>query len=192
MDINMVNIGKRIKDRRNELNLTHNDIARECGIKSGALSQIEHGTRTPSAITFYTLSKVLDCSMEWLITGESNINSSCRFYEKEDRELNEMERRVQMLCKANQTTLDLLSKTIGIDISEVNLAVSGIIDSPMTLKKIAIYFGVDENYLKNGASAVDKSHLSEQMFLQLYRQLDNESKDKIISYLLFIANEKNL
>lgn len=89
MEINMVDIGKRIRKRRKELNLTQTDIDQECGIKSGALSQIEHGTRTPSVITFYSLSKALDCDIEWLITGESTNLKNHEIYEKEENLLGE-------------------------------------------------------------------------------------------------------
>lgn len=87
MDINMIDIGKRIRARRNELNLTQTDIDRVCGIKSGALSQIEHGTRTPSAIAFYSLSQALDCDMEWLITGKTTNSNNFEIYEKEEKML---------------------------------------------------------------------------------------------------------
>lgn len=72
MDIKMQDIGKRIKARRTELGFTQTDIYRACGIASGALSQIEQGHRTPSILIFYTLSQVLKCSMEWLVTGKSS------------------------------------------------------------------------------------------------------------------------
>lgn len=192
MEINMLEIGERIKTRRKDLGLSQTAVYEKCDITSGALSKIENGKTTPSINVFYKLSEVLDCNMEWLITGESNMKGTCRFYEKEDKELSEIERRVQMLCKANRTDLNHVAKIIDVNITEVNLAVSGIIDSPATLHKIAIFFGVDTNYLINGSSSIDKNHLSEQTLLQLYRLLDDESKDKIISYLLFIANEKNL
>ena len=68
----MINIGARIKKRRKELQLTQTDIYNKCGIASGALSQIENGNRTPSVITFYKLSQILNCTMEWLVTGESS------------------------------------------------------------------------------------------------------------------------
>lgn len=84
MDIDMISIGKRIRERRNELKLTQTDIDRKCGIKSGALSQIEHGTRTPSVITFYALARVLNCDMEWLITGKSTNSEAHKIYEKEE------------------------------------------------------------------------------------------------------------
>ena len=69
MDISMTSIGERIKNRRLELGLTQTDIYQACGISSGALSKIENGNRTPSVLSFYELSKVLKCSMDWLTTG---------------------------------------------------------------------------------------------------------------------------
>ena len=69
MDINMDSIGNRIKEKRKELKLTQTDMHRECGITSGALSQIENGNRVPSAIAFFSISQALNCSMEYLITG---------------------------------------------------------------------------------------------------------------------------
>lgn len=71
MDISMDSIGNRIRERRKELKLTQTDMHRECGITSGALSQIENGNRVPSAIAFYSISKALNCSMEYLMTGAS-------------------------------------------------------------------------------------------------------------------------
>ena len=66
MNIDMISIGKRIKDRRKELKLTQIDIKHKCGISSGALSEIENGNRTPSVIAFQLLSQALNCSMDWL------------------------------------------------------------------------------------------------------------------------------
>lgn len=88
MDIKMQDIGKRIKARRTELGLTQTDIYKACGIASGALSQIEQGHRTPSILIFYTLSQVLKCNMEWLVTGKStyteNVNK-IKIFGKEER-----------------------------------------------------------------------------------------------------------
>ena len=69
MNISMDIVGNRIRERRKELKLTQTDMHRECGITSGALSQIENGNRVPSAIAFYAISQALQCSMEYLITG---------------------------------------------------------------------------------------------------------------------------
>jgi len=83
MDINMNNVGQRIKHRRKELILTQTDIYRRCGIASGALSQIENGTRTPSVVIFYKLSQILECNMEWLLTGLSTNSDTLLFSENE-------------------------------------------------------------------------------------------------------------
>ena len=71
MNIDMTTIGDRIKVRRKELGLSQIDIFEKCNITSGALSKIENGKNTPSAIAFYKLSQVLECDMNWLITGNS-------------------------------------------------------------------------------------------------------------------------
>lgn len=84
MDIDMMSIGKRIKDRRKELKLTQTDIKRECGISSGALSEIENGNRTPSIIAFQLLSQTLNCSMDWLATGNSSDAENIFISECED------------------------------------------------------------------------------------------------------------
>lgn len=85
MEITMINVGNRIRERRQELNLTQTDIHRECGIASGALSQIENGSRTPSVMTFYALSQVLKCSMDWLLTGVSTDSENFEIYEDEKK-----------------------------------------------------------------------------------------------------------
>ena len=71
MEVTMESIGNRIKNRRKELHLTQTDIKSTCGISSGALSEMENGNRTPSIILFHSLSQALECSMDWLATGES-------------------------------------------------------------------------------------------------------------------------
>lgn len=79
----MCSIGRRIKERRKKLRLTQIDIHQKCGITSGALSQIENGSRTPSAIAFYSLAQALDCSMEYLITGFSSDGENLKISENE-------------------------------------------------------------------------------------------------------------
>lgn len=84
MDISMISIGERIKNRRIELELTQTDIYQACGISSGALSKIENGNRTPSVLSFYELCKVLKCSMDWLTTGFSSNEQIPSICQKEE------------------------------------------------------------------------------------------------------------
>lgn len=72
MDINMESVGDRIKHRRKEMQLTQTDIFNLCGIRSGALSRIENGTSVPSVILFYKIAHILNCDMQWLLTGVSS------------------------------------------------------------------------------------------------------------------------
>lgn len=72
-------IGIRIKTRRNELHITQAQIQESCGISSGNLSGIENGRYLPSAAALIELARILDCSIDWLLTGESLISKDTGF-----------------------------------------------------------------------------------------------------------------
>lgn len=65
-------IGQRIKERRKELNITQSKIQEETSISSGNLSCIENGKYLPSATALLELSQILDCSVDWILTGETS------------------------------------------------------------------------------------------------------------------------
>lgn len=71
MQLNMRAIGERIKKRRKELQLTQLDIKEKAGISSGNMSDIERGNRLPAASTLVQLSEILNCSVDWILTGKS-------------------------------------------------------------------------------------------------------------------------
>lgn len=72
MELDMHTIGLRIKNRRKELRLTQIDIKSAVGISSGNISDIENGNRLPAASTLVQLAKILDCSVDWILTGTSS------------------------------------------------------------------------------------------------------------------------
>lgn len=84
MEINMESVGDRIKNRRKEMQLTQTDIFNKCGIRSGALSRIENGTSVPSVILFYRIAQILECDMQWLLTGVSSNMESPIFSKNEE------------------------------------------------------------------------------------------------------------
>lgn len=88
MEINMISIGERMRNRRLELHLTQTDIFEKTGITSGVLSRIENGKNIPSVIAFYTLAETLSCDMTWLITGVSSNMQKSQICEKEELILN--------------------------------------------------------------------------------------------------------
>lgn len=62
-------IGERIRMRRKSLNLTMQAIYEKENIKTGNLSELEHDKYLPSVQTLIALSRVLQCSIDWLLTG---------------------------------------------------------------------------------------------------------------------------
>lgn len=64
-------IGQRIKNRRNELNITQTQIYKELGISSGNLSGIENGKSLPSATALIGLSQMLKCTTDYILFGDS-------------------------------------------------------------------------------------------------------------------------
>lgn len=68
MDNNM--IGQRIKEQRLIKNLTQKQLAVAAKI-NGNISELENNKYLPSAETLLNISKVLDCSIEWILTGEN-------------------------------------------------------------------------------------------------------------------------
>ena len=69
-------IGKRIKERRKELRITQTYIQEKTSVTSGNLSCIENGKYLPSAVALLELSRILDCSIDWILTGNSYISKN--------------------------------------------------------------------------------------------------------------------
>lgn len=83
-------VGQRIKERRKELHITQTQIQAQTSVTSGNLSCIENGKYLPSAVALIELSRVLDCSIDWILTGESKItknNISSDILDMRDKEL---------------------------------------------------------------------------------------------------------
>lgn len=77
-------IGERIRTRRKELNITQMEIQKELGISSGNLSGIENGRVYPSASALIGLSKILQCTTDWILKGNSLNIENCSFSQNED------------------------------------------------------------------------------------------------------------
>ena len=72
-------VGIRIKNRRNELHLTQKDVYNSTGISTGNLSEIERGNVLPSSKALVSLSKLLQTSIDWILTGEySKLDNSLK------------------------------------------------------------------------------------------------------------------
>lgn len=69
-------IGKRIKQRRLELELTQAMLKEKTSISSGNLSGIENGDTLPSAQALVRLGEALNCSVDWILTGKNFDNTT--------------------------------------------------------------------------------------------------------------------
>lgn len=80
-------IGQRIKKRRQELKITQTQIQQKTSISSGNLSCIENGKYLPSAVALLELSKILDCSTDWILTGKSSTADNSVILDNKESEL---------------------------------------------------------------------------------------------------------
>ena len=67
----MDSIGDRIKSRRKELKLTIKNIHETTGLSIGNISDMENNKYAPSTSSLIPLSKVLECSIDWILTGKN-------------------------------------------------------------------------------------------------------------------------
>lgn len=109
MEIDMKTIGNRIKLRRLELGLKQVDIKESVGISSGNLSEVENGNRAPSMITLYRLSQILNCSIDWIVTGKSPSEENLKNSFIGDREI-ELLKLFHGMSKDNQDELLMIAE----------------------------------------------------------------------------------
>jgi len=64
-----MNIGKHIKEKRIELNMTQDELAEKLFVTRQTISNYEIGKRQPTIETLQAFSKVFECSLEELIYG---------------------------------------------------------------------------------------------------------------------------
>ena len=72
--INYKEIGKRIKQKRKELNLTQEKLSEILEISPTYISEIERGTGISSLATITKIANVLNLDLDYLILGISNTN----------------------------------------------------------------------------------------------------------------------
>lgn len=63
-------IGSRIRGRREALDLTQDELAREIGVTPQHVSRIEGGLNAPSLVLLVQFARVLGVTTDYLLTGE--------------------------------------------------------------------------------------------------------------------------
>lgn len=66
----MSGVGERIRQRRQELGWTQDQLAQKAGISKSFLSELENGKRSVSANNLLDIARALGVSIDFLMTGE--------------------------------------------------------------------------------------------------------------------------
>lgn len=78
VEIDYNGIGKRIKNRRNQLGCSQEQLAFECNLSVPYISQIENGRKSVSLNALLQIADAMDCTLDWLVFGDSALCSDFR------------------------------------------------------------------------------------------------------------------
>ena len=76
MEINLKEIGERVRQIRKGINLNQEAFGALIGVKSSTVSKYENGESDAGALTFNAIAKLGDKSLDWLITGKDPESSN--------------------------------------------------------------------------------------------------------------------
>lgn len=80
-NLNYVEIGKRIKTKRKELQLTQEKLSEIIDVSPSYISEIERGCSITSLATITKIAQTLNLSLDYLIFGMTQNNSNYTFSE---------------------------------------------------------------------------------------------------------------
>lgn len=69
MEINYIEMGRRVRRKRRELGLTQEQLAEQVGLSTSFIGFIERGEKAPSLDTMAKLADVLDMTLDYLVCG---------------------------------------------------------------------------------------------------------------------------
>lgn len=69
-DLDFIEIGQKIKERRQLLDLTQEFVANELNVNPSHISNIECGRANPSLTALVKIANILKCSVDYFIGGE--------------------------------------------------------------------------------------------------------------------------
>lgn len=84
---NITNIGQRIKEIRNKLQLKQKDLAEALDIAGCYLSELESGKGNPCHAFFYKLSTRFGVSLDYLFHGEGDMFRKTKMLEEKEKDL---------------------------------------------------------------------------------------------------------
>jgi len=91
-------LGKRIRLRRKEINLSLQELAEKTELTPGFLSQIERGLAEPSISSLRRIAKVLDTAMFYFLIDEEDVSPVVRKHERRTISFPEIPMVYELLC----------------------------------------------------------------------------------------------
>ncbi len=67
----LVPIGRRVRERREEVRLTQEQLAERASVSKSFISEVENGATAASGLVYLRLAQALDVPVQWLLTGET-------------------------------------------------------------------------------------------------------------------------
>ena len=97
-------MGKRIRERREFLNMNRETLSEKLGVSPQFIADIEYGNKGVSLRKLYLLCQALGVSADYILAGE-------RFYDNDDEDLSRAREKVMsILCKCDAKQLDGIEK----------------------------------------------------------------------------------
>lgn len=71
--LDYIEMGRRIRERREFMDLTREELAGQIGVSSKFIADIEYGEKGVSIKNLYFLTQVLDISADYILAGEGEV-----------------------------------------------------------------------------------------------------------------------
>lgn len=96
-----MNLGQRIRERRQTLKITQQELAEALGVTPQHISAVEQGKRAPSLPSLAKLAEELGVTVDYLVTGKEGVITDTIPAIKADKSLNlDVKRALIALVKA--------------------------------------------------------------------------------------------
>lgn len=70
IEINLKEIGRRLKETRNTLGITLKEMQKMCGVMASTISEMESGLKKPHHLYLYLLAVKFNVNINWIFTGK--------------------------------------------------------------------------------------------------------------------------
>lgn len=131
-DLELQIFSDRIKQLRNELNLTQRDFAEKIGVTAAALSAYENNQKNPSIAVAKKIAESFHVSIDWLcgLSDDKGINGDMRTYSDIIAALIAIEKKIKITCDSSRIMMynKKVSKFLGDWKGMINLHSNGTID----------------------------------------------------------------